>query len=943
MDFLLLGPLEVRRSGKPLPLGPRRAERCLLGLLLLEAGRIISVERLCDLLWDDNPPDNARNILQSHVSRLRSRLDPDRDGSNGIRLLAQGDGYRLEVELTKVDAFRFRSMTSQAEATADPAQRVRILREALALWRGPILADAVPDRLRDRIGTGLTELKLHAWEACMEAELAAGRHREVIAELTDLVAAYPLRERFVHLLMSALYRDGRQSCALDAYRAARSRIAELTGLDVSAELTSLHDAIIREEPWLLADRKRAAGQHSAKVPRQLPADIAHFVARERELANLIDTATGKNDFLTIAAIHGQGGTGKSALAIRAAHRLSGTFPDGALYLDLQGATPGLPPLDAHEGLERWLRALGLDSRRIPDSVAEAAASFRDLTADRRMLFVLDNARDAAQLKPLLPSHSGCFVIVTSRTILSTLDNATHMKIDTLTEGDALTLLSRFYKRVILPQERSAAAAIVRACGYLPLAVRVTGARLAARPDWTLSDAAQRLEHEHSRLDELQQEDLSVRASIAVSHRSLDTDPVGSRAAALLTRIGLLDCPDITAAVAAALADLDGDATDEALERLAQQQVLQAKGIARYSLHDLIRLYAREQAGERREAANQRAVERVLDHYVLTATNAVKLLFPGSARIQDHVSGQSVRIVLSDAYEAHSWIEADLANMVAVARQCQSLTGRHALKLVTALVAVLQFPLFDRLCRWTELRELSLLAISISHSIGDRSAQARARECLAMALTALQRFDEAALEAQEALRIYREVSDQLGQYGALFMLAKANKGSGRLTAAAQCYQEGIEVCRTAGIPRAEANLLDNLGTLYQLMRRFEDAISCHQHGLKIRQEQQTELGIAGSHGNLGWALLRSGRPDASIEHFRVCSKIASAISNFHMQAEALWGYGNASHSLGDVEQARQSWRQSVDVLRQIGAIDPEEAASIIGQEVPEMPSALVALQ
>jgi len=933
MDFLLLGPLEVWHAGQPVNVSRRRAERCLLGLLLLEPGKMIPVDRLCDLLWDGHPPDNARGTLQSHISRLRSALDPERDGRYGVRLSVQGDGYIIHVDPSMVDAHRFRAMTSNVDSIIDPLRRATVLREALALWRGTVLADVASDRLRDRIGTGLAELRMQAYESCFEASLEAGLHRDIITELIDFVDAHPFRMRLVYSLMLALYRDGRQAEALATYQQITRRTIERTGLDASADLIRLHQAILLSDPtldhWI-----PAGGGASGRVPRRLPPDISHFVGREEEIGGVIELAAGENPgFARIAAIYGPGGMGKSALATRAAHILADRFPDGQLYLDLQGSTPGLRALDPLDALGRLLRALGVENRRVPHNVQEAAEVFRELTVGQRMLLLLDNAQGAAQVRPILPSEPECFVIVTSRTMLSTLDNAVHTKLDVLTDEESTALIGRFDNRAARPDEREHVTAIVRLCGRLPLAIRVAAARLAASPQWTLKSFAEHLRSEHSRLDVLQQEDLDVRASIMVSHRALET-----RHAELLTFIGLLDCSDIGLPVAAALAGLPLDQARALLRRLVDEQLIREPTVDRYGMHDLIRLYVREEAALD-EPTDHPAFLRALDHYTATATTAAAILFPGNPRVPTHEPAERVPLKMSNEDDARAWIDSELANIVSLARQVAQSGGTAATALTIKLATALLYPVYDMLCRWADLYELQRLAVGMAVRSGDRAGEAYTREGLACGLLELGRLDEASVEARLALGLYRAAGDSAGEAGALLILSSIHRCQGKFAAAAECLHQGAQVCRDAGYPRFEANMLDNLGSVFQQLGRFSEAISYHEEGLRIRRAQETRLGIAASLENLGWAYVRAGQPERAIGVFDEGYEIAGQIRHTYKQASILWGLATAHHRLGREQKARQAWREAVRILRELNTMDDDEANRLLAQEEPELPTTL----
>jgi tetratricopeptide (TPR) repeat protein len=537
------------------------------------------------------------------------------------------------------------------------------------------------------------------------------------------------------------------------------------------------------------------------------------------------------------------------------------------------------------------------------------------------------------VRPLLPSEPGCFVIVTSRVMLSTLDNATHTKLDVLTDAESTALMSKFDRRAGSTREQEHVNAIVRLCGRLPLAIRVAGARLAASPEWTLETFAEHLKSAHSRLDVLQQEDLDVRASIMVSHRAL-----GSDAADLLSFIGLLDCSDIGLPVAAALADAAVDRVRVLLDRLMEEQLIRTPTPDRYGMHDLIRLYVREEAALD-DPTDHPAFLRALDYYTSTAAEAAAILFPGNPRLPVHEPRLRVPTELSDEDDARAWIESELSNIISLARQVAQSGALAAAALMIKLATALLYPLYDMLCRWADLYELQRLAVGIAVRSDDRAGEAYTREGLACSLLELRRLDEAVVEARLALGLYRTLGDAAGEAGALLILSAIYRYQGEFTAAAKCLQQGAEVCRRSDYPRLEANLLDNLGSVYQQLGRFDEAIARHQQGLQIRRDQEIRLGVAASLENLGWAYLRAGRPELAIAAFEEGYEIAGQIRHTYKQASILWGLGTAHRRLGRPSRARQAWQEAVRIFRELNTMDAQEAARLLGQDEPELPKTL----
>jgi DNA-binding SARP family transcriptional activator len=617
LDFRLLGPLEVAAEGVPLALGGRR-QQGLLAALLLDADRVVTIDRLAAAVWWE-PPRSASSNIRSYVSALRRALHQADKRTD--RLLTYPSGYRLATAPGELDLSRFEELVALGETAlhaGDARAAVERLGQALALWRGhPLEGIVLGQRLQSQ-AVSLEERRLAVVERHVEARMALGQHNVAVAELRALVAAHPLRERFWAQLMLALYRLGRQAEALAVYTQVRGHLADELGIDPGFELQRLQGQILRADPALATG---AAGGHEVMVlrghsgpatlpPRQLPRASAAFTGRHDELARLerLLRPPGQGQGpVAIAAITGTPGVGKSALAIHAAHQVADHFADGQLYLDLQGATPGLAPLDPLDALGRMLRSLGLDPGHIPADADEAAARFRSLTAARRLLVVLDNAHDAAQVRLLLPAGPGCAALVTGRQALGTLEGARLLELDLLPHEEAIELLARIAGPERIGAEPRAAAEVVGYCGLLPLAIQIAGTRLADRPTWPVSELASRLADPAGRLDELTVGDLAVRASFEVSLTALQTspNPVDRQAAAAFGLLTLPNGADLGLETAARLLNRSRLTTQTLLERLVDARMLETPRSHRYRFHDLLRLYAHEQATSRQPSHQRR--------------------------------------------------------------------------------------------------------------------------------------------------------------------------------------------------------------------------------------------------------------------------------------------------------------------------------------------------
>ncbi|MGW4966886.1 BTAD domain-containing putative transcriptional regulator, partial [Nonomuraea sp. NPDC004186] len=548
-----------------------------------------------------------------------------------VELSTSPPGYRLSLDPARVDLLRFRDLVASAHAS-DPATASELLRQALGLCQGPFLADVAGAWLRDTYGATLEEERLSTVEQRVAIDLRLGRHREAVAELALLISEHPLRERLVKLMMVALCQDGRRAAALAAYRDLRGRLVEELGIDPGSELQQLHQRILEDDDLTVSAGESATvlvrhGRPAAEqqrvplppVPAELPAGPVSFTGRSAELARAYEMLSGdRSDGLRICQISGLGGVGKSSLALRIAHAVAGDFPDGQLYIDLHGHTPETGSVKPMEAVRRFLRSLGVADSAIPATLEEAAGRFRSLTYGKRILVVLDNARDVAQVRPLLPGSPGCAVLITSRRKLTSFEGAVQIALDVLSGGEALDLLRAMVGEGTVAAEPAEAVEVIRLCGGLPLALSLAAARLRARPAWSLAILVNRLENSRRRLDELRVDDRAVRASFQTSYQDLHGDLRGRAAARMFRMLGMLDGPDVSLSAAAALADLPEERAQYLLDHLVDAQLVDNYVPNRYRLHDLLRLFARERA-EEEETLQVRhlALRRLLRHYLAT--------------------------------------------------------------------------------------------------------------------------------------------------------------------------------------------------------------------------------------------------------------------------------------------------------------------------------------
>ncbi|MFG1947801.1 BTAD domain-containing putative transcriptional regulator [Nonomuraea sp. NPDC048826] len=931
----ILGPWELTAGDDLLPLtGSRRIG--LLTRLALSAGRVVTTDQLLIDVWGESRVATAPKQLHIVVSKLREFLAPR--ALDEVIVTAPG-GYCLDVPADHVDAHLFMRLVREARAgrargeihTAD-----RSFRQALALWRGEALAGMSAEWAHIE-ATRLAEERLTALEDHVDLRLAAGDHHAVIPDLPVHIEAHPLRERPHAQLMLALYRAGRSSEALRVYQDARRVMVRELGIEPGAELRRLQQAILARDPVLdlTAPAQDAVLGDAAAAPAELPADTRAFTARDVELAWLDKALTGAEAGTpAIVAIGGPGGIGKSALAVHLAHAVADRYTDGVLYIDLHGSTDGLRPLSPLEALGRLLRSLGLDGSAVPTAVDEAAARYRSLTSARNVLIILDNALDTRQVRPLIPAGPGCAVVITSRQVLTSLDGAGQLNLPGLDPSDATALLARIAGPGRVHAEPEAAGRIVRLCGGLPLALRIAAARLAARPDWTLSYLADRLADATRRLDTLEYADLAVRAGIAVSLHHLKEEPSGQDAAHLFALLGLLDTPTHTPAATAALADRPERMVEATLDRLLDARLLEPAGPGRYRMHDLVRLYAHEQADAIvQESERAAATRRALHHYLATARTASLLLDPTSPIVKGLRADQP-GLRLDTPQEAIDWIELERDNLIAAARQATTRTGDPGT--VEGLAATLNRPFSHR--GWlADLAEIHHQALQVAVRTGDWAAQARGHNQLGTIHKNQGRLEPAVEQFERALVCWDRAGLPLRKAGTLHNLGTTYGKLGRFDEALATQDEAAATATAGGLRDYEAMILNGRAAVLIRMGRLDDAIDASRRSLEIWAEFDNPLGEATATDTLADAYRRAGRLDEAEAGYRRSARLHHEAGARALEAVTLWGLGDTLHDLGRPDEARKRWHQSARILRDVHLLTEEELAALLAQDLPRPPA------
>lgn len=579
MELRILGPVELLVDGRPIFLA-RRQQRLILGILAVEANRLVSRDRLIRLLWSTSPPPQAVAILHTRVSQIRLALSSHPAGRRVI--VGRDGGYLLNVAPETVDLHRFQNLVRDARQAESDEEVRRLLQAAAQLWRGPVMGGWLPSDPNESLCASIERARLTADEDLWEVELRLGHHQSIVDHIADVAARNPSRERLVGLAMTALHRSGRTAEALRQFDRSRRWLAAELGVDPCIELRELHRTMLGPT------RARMS-----TVPRLLPSVMPDFTGREVEVARTRACLIAESSAVRLAAVTGPAGVGKTALSAYVAHQVSDHFNDGQLYADLRGHDRR-PAAATADVLASFLRAL--DVSHVPTDIDERAALYRNLLAGRRVLVVLDNAHDVGQVRTLLPGAASCAVLVSSRARLGAAIGAESVELDVLDEPAAILLLTALTGCSRMEREPEAAAEIVRLCGGLPLAVRIVAARLNAKPHWALSELRTRLADERKRLDLLAYGGLDVRASILPSFTRLSTE-----ARNLLCRLARTGVTDVNPwSIAALLGTTIGDAED-LLEHLHDARLLDAGGTGaagghhRYRLPDLVRLVAAEQA------------------------------------------------------------------------------------------------------------------------------------------------------------------------------------------------------------------------------------------------------------------------------------------------------------------------------------------------------------
>jgi DNA-binding SARP family transcriptional activator/tetratricopeptide (TPR) repeat protein len=987
MQFRILGPVEVCADGERLAIGGPQ-QRGLLAVLLLNANRVVSADRLIAELWGDQPPPDARALLRGCVLRLRRALD---SAGPPTRVQTRPPGYLVEVQPGELDLDRFEELERAArQAMSDGTRRpapdaatrpapggaarpalelaAARLHEALALWRGPPLDDLPPDTCRADAAR-LAECRLAALSERIDTDLYLGRHERLVDELELHVRTYPLRERLWAQYLVTLHAVDRPTEALAAYRRLRELLVEQLGVEPGATLRNLERAILTDADPLEVYRQAYGGPAGSAVPAaaalavpaQLPADVAGFTGRAAQLKQLGTALGGEPTTVVITAIAGTAGVGKTALALHWAHRVRDRFPDGQLYVNLRGYAP-TPPMGATEVLAGFLEALGVPADRIPPNVERAAALYRSLLADRRVLVLLDNARSAEQVRPLLPGSAGCVVLVTSRDRLGGLiahEGAQRLVLGVLAPDEARGLVARILSHDRASSEPEAVATLTRLCAYLPLALRIAAAALVDAPSGGIATYVDELT-EGSRLAALTvdgDEHTGVRATFDSSYAALAPE-----ARRLFRLLGLVPGPDITPEAAAALADRTGRQARTLLDRLAGAHLLAESAPGRFTCHDLLRAYAADVAARTDSATDRHAaVARLAHWYLSTVDSAARAVYPNRLRLPVPDALPVPAFATED--DAMAWLDAERANLVATIESAAAHGPRPAAwRLTDALRSY--FWLRTNTVDWPAVAATGLAA---SEAEGDEPARAAANLCLADAYRSRSRFPEAIEHYRRALALHEPLGAMHGVAACLTNLGNAYRESGYLAEAADHYRRALAVDERLGRIEGRAATTTNLGLVYHEQGRLRLAARHHRRAMALNAQAGSRHGEAVNLGNLAQEYHGLGRLDearaclgraiavhrtfgdhgAEAENLRILAEVerdagrlpearraadeavrlAVATGDQRYEAEAWSTLGSVDERLARYADALAHHRRGLDLAREIGAHYAEVTALV----------------
>jgi DNA-binding SARP family transcriptional activator/tetratricopeptide (TPR) repeat protein len=883
----------------------------VLAALAVDASRPVSVEVLLDRVWGPVSPPRARRTLHTHITRIRRLLETGVGATESATVARHGGGYVLDIDPECVDLLRFRRLVKQARERGCPdGQRAALLRECLDLWQGQPLA-GIPGQWAARSRDAWRQEYLEAVIAWAESELRLGNPTAVTGALTELLDEHPLVEAVTVTLMRALSAAGRSNQALACYATTRQRLVEELGVDPGAELQELHHAILRGEV-----HQPAPSRPPLAAPAQLPLDVASFTGRTAQLAQLdalLAAPEGRATAAVVSILSGTAGVGKTALAVHWAHRVADRFPDGQLYVNLRGFDPSGSAMDPADAIRGFLDAFGTPPSRIPHDTDAQVGLYRSLLAGRRVLLILDNARDANQVRPLLPGTAGCLALITSRNQLTGIvatEGAHPVTLDLLGRDECQRLLALRLGHARVAAEPEAVDEIIASCARLPLALAIVGARAATHPDHPLAILVKELTEPDAGLDAFAADDPStdMRAVFSWSYRTL-TVP----AARLFRLLGLHPGPDVGIPAAASLAGIPVSRVRSFLSELTRTHLLTEPAPSRYAFHDLLRAYARELT-QTTDPDDERhaALRRMFDSYLHTAFGADRLLDPlrDPIRLETVQSDVATERFADDA-AALAWFTAEHAVLLLV----QDLAARTGFDADAWQLGRAMATSLDRRGRWHDLAHTQSTALDAARRRGDRPAQARTLLNLSRPMAQTGSYDKAESCMRLALDIYTQLADRVGRACANFNLASVMEHTGQYHEALRHAQTALDQFTAAG-HGWRARALNRIGACHLRLGSYQEAVTYCGQSLDLTRDNGDRPGEASALMTLGKAYQHLGRAEPAVAHYRLALDVIRHLGDRYYEADILSRMGDTHHTAGEDNAARAAWRQALLILDEL---------------------------
>ncbi|HUQ60141.1 AfsR/SARP family transcriptional regulator [Lentzea sp.] len=943
----VLGSTRAWHDGAELELGPP-GRRAVLGLLVLAEGESVSAADLVDALWGERPPRSAMNVLQTHVKHLRRLLEPGRTSRSSSEVLPYaGGGYAVNADAVDIDLMAFHRLVAEANRLDDGRDAVAArLGKALELWHGRPLADMPALATHPKV-VALVAKHREVLARYSDAMIGIGAAADVLPDIAEAAADQPLDEASQARLIRAYHAVGRRSKAFQTFHEVRDRLVEELGVDPGPELRAAHADLLHDnDDGLTGGQSRPA----LRVPRQLPARPPGFTGRNAQLSALDGLTPAGGVTLTITAISGTAGVGKTALAVHWAHRVRDRFPDGQLYANLRGHSQGgaAPPIEV---LAQFLSALEVPAERVPVDLETAAAMYRTLTTDRRMLVLLDNAAGPDQVRPLLPAGPAC-VVVTGRdrmTGLVALHGARQVTLDVLSPEDALELLAYVLGARRVRAEPVAAAELAKLCAHLPLALRIAAANLADHPHRRIDDHVADLRDSNllTALAVQGDENTAVRTAFDLSYAALP-----GQARRVFRLLSLVPGTDAGTEAVAALAGTDPGTAARLLDRLAAAHLVEPHAPGRHAFHDLLRRYAAERA-EREETEQDRtaALHRLYDWYLGAVDCAARQLYPHMLRLPVPALTARTPSGVTGAGEASAWLDAEVGNLVAAVRNgprptagllADSLRGYfwmstrqvEWLAVAEAALPLAQTPreraaarlsladLHYRQGRYGEAVRHYTYAQLAARQAGWVEAQAAVLGNLGGLYWQSGRLRAAAVRFRRCLALSRAVHQPAGEAVALGNLGLVHWEMGDLAEAAEHYARALRRYREIGSHYGEALNLGNLGQTQRARGLPEEAADVLTRAISLHHEAGNRSGEALARSRLAAAFLDLGRDEEALGHARAGLALAQETGDPRTEVEALAALAAVDLGLGRRAEAVRRYRQALALVRSTGDRYPE---------------------